>query len=532
MTALVRFLTPARRRLIVVAVALVAFGLGVWGLDQQLVGQPALNRSPGDRVYYALQLFTLDSAPLAEESPTTWMLNVARYLAPLATVLAVVETIGSAFRTEWRAWRTRRSSGHPIVCGDGEEAVRLAWALRDAGEDVILVGRDVAGQADAGLRVVAGNPTDPATLQAARADRAREVFALVDDGLANASVALAVRSMSRSTPVRVAVYARITDGRLCAALRARRVGAPSDPDIGLEFFSTEDIAARALLDSPAEGASPSAPPWVEGDGAFAAAVRREVERRAAERGLTHADLVPTAAQRPVYICHDDPDRAMLAGLDALAGGAGDVTVCLRRYVTVGDVFDGSKRLLDTGDQRLRTFDVLEAACLPDHLRADLMEALARGVHDGYLAGCRARAETPATNPSMRPWRELGAVLQESNRAQARDIRDKMAAIGVVVVPAGSGADVVFAPHEVDHLARQEHQRWMDERRAQGFVWGPARDDRHHPDLVDWDELDEAAKDKDRATVTGLPALLASAGLGLVRLEGGAAPAPAGAPGPG
>ena len=62
------------------------------------------------------------------------------------------------------------------------------------------------------------------------------------------------------------------------------------------------------------------------------------------------------------------------------------------------------------------------------------------------------------------------------------------------------------PHDlnrkVEELARNNHEVWAQERREQGWRYGPERNDgrKEHPGLVPYDELSEAEKDVDRATV--------------------------------
>ncbi|MEO0784932.1 MAG: RyR domain-containing protein [Pseudomonadota bacterium] len=60
------------------------------------------------------------------------------------------------------------------------------------------------------------------------------------------------------------------------------------------------------------------------------------------------------------------------------------------------------------------------------------------------------------------------------------------------------------------LARLEHARWCAERRLKGYRWGPRKDTarRHHPGLVDFDDLDEGAQRYNIEYIKSLFALLA------------------------
>lgn len=53
----------------------------------------------------------------------------------------------------------------------------------------------------------------------------------------------------------------------------------------------------------------------------------------------------------------------------------------------------------------------------------------------------------------------------------------------------------------ERLAQNTHDIWARQRMAEGWTWGPRRDDaaRTHPGLVPYAELSEAEKDYDRNT---------------------------------
>jgi hypothetical protein len=55
---------------------------------------------------------------------------------------------------------------------------------------------------------------------------------------------------------------------------------------------------------------------------------------------------------------------------------------------------------------------------------------------------------------------------------------------------------------VERLARNVHEAWARERIADGWRWGPVRDDqdRRHPSLVPYEDLGEEERKYDRITV--------------------------------
>jgi hypothetical protein len=164
------------------------------------------------------------------------------------------------------------------------------------------------------------------------------------------------------------------------------------------------------------------------------------------------------------------------------------------------------------------FDVLEEACMPGLIRADLNDRLARAIHQGYLQTCAAQGDSPERNESMRPWEDLPDHLRLSNFAQASHLGAKLSRIHCVITPESDPShDFAFTDAEIQELAEMEHERWALERQSAGYEYGPIRDARHSPDLVGWNQLSDRAKDKDRDAVRRIPAILEQAGFQILRL---------------
>ena len=133
------------------------------------------------------------------------------------------------------------------------------------------------------------------------------------------------------------------------------------------------------------------------------------------------------------------------------------------------------------------------------------------------------ANSRTDRPTEGRGTELDGTLRAQNRDQARDNVVKLAELGLRVAPGRT--DASGAPHltevQVTAMARAEHDRWARQKYLQGFHnRGDPGGDRHHPDLVAWDRLDDAARRKDEEPVGRIPAVLAAAGLVIV--DGGQA----------
>ncbi len=140
------------------------------------------------------------------------------------------------------------------------------------------------------------------------------------------------------------------------------------------------------------------------------------------------------------------------------------------------------------------------------------EAVARRLHRLYCEEIADDESRPAA------WEALSEDLKASNLDQVDAIGPKLAAIGCEARPAHRPDVVEFTDAEVERLAVMEHERWCAQRRTAGWTWGPRRDraGRRSPDLVNWEDLSEAARERDRIFVRRLPEVLAAAGFEIVR----------------
>lgn len=72
-------------------------------------------------------------------------------------------------------------------------------------------------------------------------------------------------------------------------------------------------------------------------------------------------------------------------------------------------------------------------------------------------------------------------------------------------PAPRDTSGVKLPHEIreltELLAKNTHENWSKQRMAEGWRYGPRRDDakKEHPSLIPYEELSESEKEYDRTT---------------------------------
>jgi hypothetical protein len=219
-----------------------------------------------------------------------------------------------------------------------------------------------------------------------------------------------------------------------------------------------------------------------------------------------------------FVCHEDDTEALSTALFVRhALGAGQATVAVRTRSA-----DGLALLVDDDPVEgetagIRGFPLFDRTCTADAIDGGTNETVARALHDDYLA--RARADG-REGPTVVPWDELDEDTRESNRRAADGLVGALGKVGCLLTPlyGWDGSGFAFTDEELDALARREHERWSEDRTRMGWSYAADRDDarKHHPLLVPWDELPEAARQQNRDAATDVPAMLARAGFELVR----------------
>jgi voltage-gated potassium channel Kch len=522
---------------------------------------------PFDVLYFVLQLYVLGSDPLQNGGPFPWPLEVARILAPVVTVAAVVETGRVLLASEVRRFRSRTARGHAVVCGDTPFARALARQLFNNGHRVVHVRPDRFGPLDQRHRRMLGVPGDARSvgvLRAAGLRRARYLYVCGADDQFNHAVAVAAGTELQLRDTSPWIYGQVHRQQTCHLLQARRLGAAGTNRFRLDYFHVDDVAARRLYqDHPLR--RPTHRPLrllIAGEGSFPRVLLAETARHwralgGAPDGL-HIDMVAPDARRTVaeltarfpflehacriephdetidtwvpraarpggyeriYLCHRDEQAMLELALqspDLWRAVTDAVFVATYESAALADAFHGGQHndLLDEVGGRLQVYAILTRACDATLIADDLTERLAKQFHRRYLAANGGHG-SPASGVA---WDELSESMRNANRAQVQGIAAKMQELRCVIA-VRNGEDAVITEDEIERLAELEHERWCQERTGRG--WRPGRRDdgrRRHPDLVAWSALPNAGREKAREAVRSMSDMLADEGFTIVRLN--------------
>ena len=128
-------------------------------------------------------------------------------------------------------------------------------------------------------------------------------------------------------------------------------------------------------------------------------------------------------------------------------------------------------------------------------------------------------EKRANDPACAPWERLLPIFRASNRAQADDIDNKLAMLGLRIE--AGGQPLILSDGEVKLLAEMEHGRFVVERLRAGWQLGDRDANRGRSPYVGktWEELDKKERSWDISAVETIAPALESFKYGVTGLVG-------------
>jgi len=430
-----------------------------------------------------------------------------------------------------------------------------------------------------GAIVVVGDATDPRMLRRASVHRAKYLIAVCEDDGTNAEIAVQAQSMLTEfdrDPLTCIIH--VVDPRLCELIRENEIGCNTFPGLRLELFNVYERGAQRLLEEyppfELDGEKPDHPPHVllVGMGkmgenlitklAYAwhsryqrsktslqlSVIDMEAEEKLKSLEARHPHLAECCkfsafsmdvtssafyeasflvdSHNPgldiAYICFDNDSLGLNVGLTlARLTRKQGVPIVVRMNEERGLALLLRKGMEDQGAfANLYAFNLLDKACTPELLFGGIHEMLARSVHEDFVRQQKSMGHSVQDNGILVPWDQLPEKVRDSNRRYADQISNKLQAVNCYLSPIRNwdAINFHFTNPEIELMAEMEHERWVLERKREGWAYGREKDDegRLHPSLVAWGDLPEEEKEKNRIFIRDLPSILAKAGFQIQR----------------
>jgi len=557
---LVRFIQK-NRWYFVAALWVIGFALGFTGY-----GQYARNTGESytwvDQLFGAVQLVFLEySAGPHPPLP----LNIARFLLPFLTAQTGLMALAGIFNKEARRFTLRFSSGHIILCGDGNLSLFAARALLKGDRRVVWITNhadqnEIHAVEESGGVVTDGTLADTDTHEKAAFHKAGYLLLFDDDdnkNIENALLADRISAGGGSNTLQCITH--LHDPMLSSLFLEQTLKAEWTPVIHHDVINIYEQAARLVLGKypPIGFNSVETEPFlIIGFGRFGQHILLETARILASSSQKtyinvyildrEANWKYTALKKrypqleevccihtyemdiyspefqdtkrfldedcpgvkQVYICLNDDRQAMNTALTIyrqMKDESPQLILRLSQASVVKDLLQYSGKI-----EQINAVPIFDEIGYPAVLLNSSIELLARAFHEHYLG---QRLAAGAVGSAVVAWHDLAEEKRESNRSLARYLKRHLGQIGYHLIPQEGlvSRPFTFSNDEIDLLARKEHERWSAEMRADGWRYGLQANPKKktNPDLQEWEKLTDAEKQFNRELVRVLPELVAS-----------------------
>lgn len=163
------------------------------------------------------------------------------------------------------------------------------------------------------------------------------------------------------------------------------------------------------------------------------------------------------------------------------------------------------------------------------LEGNLLEQIAQAYHRFYQRQMAIERAEIVNEGSKRQtsadlsWEELTEEEKEQNRSAVRNIPEKLAKIGFIMLPSRSDQPIFTFPEndkDLEELSKLEHDRWIQLKKKEGWTYASEtnKEAKKHQSLLPWDQLSDPDKEKDRALVRAIPKILAEVGYTMIKLD--------------
>ncbi|MFT7245602.1 MAG: hypothetical protein ACI82A_002972 [Candidatus Azotimanducaceae bacterium] len=523
-----------RQNVAILVALFLVLTLGLWG--QYDLSPERFRGAFPSVIYEVMMLFALEGDwTLRIDLP--WQLELARFLAPLASVVGILIVLTRGAWVGLTNKFIRFWSNHVVLVGLSERGMQFAQSCRQ-GHSVVAIERDpnnpfIARARNAGIPVIVGDALVTEVLRDSHVEHARHVVTFCDNDGDSVEIALKIQSFLIARNPR-----RDTKLRLHLHVNATRVSSRLEhyakfydqKTTDVNFFSEHELTARLLLKKypPDMFAHIFRQQQVHiaifgfdslGEHILIEAVRVCHYRTEQKTRFTIFDcnvhdktqqlfslhpslnalcdielvdlpfLLPlqlsTVATEKLQsvtehvICMQRDDQNLELALmlrSALLERRScnaPINVRIQRSVGLAKLLEADENNPEVPDG-IFPFGMLDEVLYHENILADRMDALAQAMHEEYLNRRNQVGVDERLYASLQTWNELPEPLRKSSRLQADHLDAKLRAIRCRYSDTPLTTPFAFTRAEAETTARMEHARWTTNKIYEGWKSGTER----------------------------------------------------------
>jgi len=522
--------------------------------------------------YNTFQLYVFEGGDLSGHIP--WELHLARFIAPLIPLFALILTLLQIFREQWGRFKISLMRNHVVIVGFGTKGKNIMEGLSGKKRNILIIDSD-ADNPELGFiqnskcRLMIADATDITLLKKANITHAEVVYLLTGNDNSQIKTCLEIYQLIKDSnrkkedPLNCIMHLKKQE--FIYTLKSHKLVQNIDDAFALRIFNVYESSARDLFeeDSPDGIGIPANSNAVVQILIFGFALAGEalalqtaltghyangtkpkvliIDRLAEEKVHDFLEKYPTFKDycELEYII-SEPDSPQLINqvipYSNIPGRLTSIVLCYEnktQNLLLGLQLDNvnfkepvnifistsDDDVFTTFHQNVKAYGLSSKVCSQESIFGGFLDKKAIAFHNNYLEK-RRKEETFSKKDADVPWEELSQEYKDSNRKAADHIGVKIRAIACEIVENDDPRpEAIISQEELLMLAKLEHKRWNAERSLAGWTYSEIRNDktRETPDLTEWENLTTEIREYDINAVKCIPDVLAKVGLKAVRL---------------
>ncbi len=525
-------------------------------------------------LYCTLQLYVFEGGDVA--GPIPILLDLARFTAPITTIMAFVMTLFEIFSERWNRIMISRMKNHVVIIGFGTKGKTVMLENRRENKKVLVVDRDPLNPnfdsaRTEGCRILLGDATYKSTLRRARVTKAALVYLLTRDDNSQANACLEIYQLIKKSkrdhnnPLHCIMHLKKPE--FLNTTRNHKIIKDIHDGLQLSIFNYYENSARELfINSPpdGEGIVMDSPKFVRiiifGFGYAGQALALQtattghyinekkakvlvIDREANSKIPEFLNLYPTYSEfcdldylsldadspqlihqlspylkepdalNTIVLCFDDRTHNLLLGMQLENIRLLEDGKAVQLFARTDE-----DSTYDFVSGNMKAYGLPSTVCSKSMVVGEKLDKQAIAFHETYLDGKRGKPGF-GKRESHNEWPDLPQEFKDSNRKVADHAGIKIRSIGCLMVDINDPRpEATFTKKEIEDLARLEHKRWWAERSLAGWTIGEEEDDttRKSPHIIEWEDLPDGTKQWDRDQVEAIPKVLKKINKKIVR----------------
>ncbi len=521
--------------------------------------------------YNAIQLFVLESGSFLDYLPIE--LNIARFIAPLISLIAILLTLLQIFSKQWDRFKISLMRNHIIIIGLGAIGKNISEDLLNKKKKVLIIDKDISNTEKEVLRnskcrLMIGDATEKDILKKARIKQADVVYLLTKNDTTQIKICLElyqlVKESKRKKEDPLHCIMHLQKQELMNTLKNHKLVQNIKDAFTLRVFNMYESSARELFEEfppDGNGISKDSNTVVQilifgfGPDGESLAIQTALTGHyingikpkivifdvfAESRIDDFLNRYPTITEycdiesntiqsdnpqilnrvlpytntqnslTTIVLCYENKTQNLILGLQF---DHAEFNESVNIFISMSDDLT-----YETFSQNIRPYGLASKVCTHEEICGELLDKKAISFHNNYLNKRRKEKDFGKKDADVL-WEELSQEYKDSNRKAADHIGVKMRAIGCEIVENDDPRpEVIISQEELLMLSKLEHNRWNAERSLAGWTYHKTRNNsvRKTPDLITWENLTKEIQEYDINAVLSIPEVLASVGLKVVR----------------